>query len=140
VALAVGNALRLYRYDLELQPKSDVKGYEYLSIIINKYRQQNTYKLLQKFSLESQTINTFTCANGFVSSMSFCVTWCGNAIDILLCAGSNRSISVYDAAAHHCVTTFEDAHAKPVHTIVMAANCATASSVPRSMVMSVVVV
>lgn len=53
---------------------------------------------------------------------------------MILCAGSNRSVYVYDAAAGRNAAVFEDAHSKPVHTIVMAANSATASVVPMSMV------
>eukprot|EP00698_Gefionella_okellyi_P009607 TRINITY_DN2459_c0_g1_i4.p1 TRINITY_DN2459_c0_g1~~TRINITY_DN2459_c0_g1_i4.p1 ORF type:complete len:730 (-),score=168.58 TRINITY_DN2459_c0_g1_i4:73-2262(-) len=105
--LAAGSDLRIYKFAIDEKPRSDVKG------------QQSTYKLLQRHSMEAQNLVTFACVNGFMSNL-------------VLCAGSNRTVSVYDAAVNKTVASFEDAHSRPVHTIAMAAASAVCASIPPS--------
>ncbi|XP_074657849.1 WD repeat-containing protein 27-like [Tubulanus polymorphus] len=94
ILLTCGNSFSLYKYHLD-PVKSDIK----------RYVSSSRYKLVKKFQMDNmQSISAFTAVNSFYSY-------------IVLIAGSNKSIDVYDMNSGKSVLLLEDIHTKPVHQI-----------------------
>eukprot|EP00798_Chlamydomonas_sp_ICE-L_P014831 gene14831-20884_t len=109
IILATSSKLHVYRYKLCGGDKMDD---------IERLRNNNRYRLAGTYSSPAQAIINFSCVNAFLSPLA-----------ILAC--SNRSVEVLDVATMTCVSTIEDAHARPVHTIVQSASASLFTSHPR---------
>ncbi|XP_056326612.1 WD repeat-containing protein 27 [Danio aesculapii] len=90
--LASGSNLMLYLYHLD-NTKDDIK----------RYKQRSKFKLAGKFSMKSGTdITSISAVNDFYSY-------------IVLAAGADRTIQVFDMNRGSLVTQISDAHCRAVH-------------------------
>ncbi|XP_046849927.1 WD repeat-containing protein 27-like [Xenia sp. Carnegie-2017] len=96
ILISSGNFLHLYKYHLDFN-KDDLK----------RYRSKGHYKLVTSLSLDKAlNMTSFTCINGFYSY-------------IVICAGSSRSIQVFDMNVERSLRTLEDVHTRSVHCVQM---------------------
>ncbi|XP_028409682.1 WD repeat-containing protein 27-like isoform X2 [Dendronephthya gigantea] len=96
ILISSGNSLFMYKYYLDFT-KDDLK----------RYQSKSHYKLVTSLPLgKAQTITNFSCINGFFSY-------------IVICAGSDRSLEIFDVNVNRSLKTLEDVHARNVHCIKM---------------------
>ncbi|CAH1264288.1 WDR5B [Branchiostoma lanceolatum] len=94
VLLSCGSAISMFKFHLD-QTKDDIK----------RYQTKSRYKLVKTLTMEkTQQITALSAVNGFYSY-------------IVLCAGSNRSMEVFDMNVARSVRTIPDVHSRPVHAI-----------------------
>ncbi|XP_061172644.1 WD repeat-containing protein 27-like isoform X2 [Saccostrea echinata] len=91
--LTSSNTLHVYKYHLD-PTKQDIKRY------VNKSR----YKQVQSFTVDAQYITAMSAVNDFYSY-------------IVMCAGSSKTLEVYDMNVGKCVRVISDVHTRPVHCI-----------------------
>ncbi|KAK3285759.1 hypothetical protein CYMTET_6648 [Cymbomonas tetramitiformis] len=96
IVLASGGKVYLYRYLLNEDPTNDLK----------RLQNSNKYRLVQQFTSTSNTVTSLACSNGILSNL-------------VLCAGSNRAVEALDLGEGRWVRAIEDAHSRPVHTLVL---------------------
>ncbi|CAG9466750.1 unnamed protein product [Pedinophyceae sp. YPF-701] len=97
IALACGNKLHLYRYEI---------GAEKAANDLDRLRASNRYRQLAALPTAAQAITALTAANRVLSHL-------------VLAATSNRAVEVIDLAAGRTARTLPDAHARPVHTLAL---------------------
>ncbi|XP_078674143.1 WD repeat-containing protein 27-like isoform X2 [Branchiostoma floridae x Branchiostoma belcheri] len=94
VLLTSGSAINMFKFHLD-PTKDDIK----------RYQTKSRYKLVKTLTMEkTQQITALSAVNGFYSY-------------IVLCAGSNKSMEVFDMNVARSVRTIPDAHTRPVHAI-----------------------
>lgn len=93
ILLTSGNTLYMYKYYLE-QTKDDIK----------RYLSNSKYKQVTSLAIDSQQITAASAVNGFYSY-------------IVMCAGTNKSISIFDMNVCRKVRIMPDVHTRPVHVI-----------------------
>lgn len=93
ILLTSGNTLYMYKYYLE-QTKDDIK----------RYLSNSKYKQVTSLSIDSQQITATSAVNGFYSY-------------IVMCAGTNKSVSVFDMNVGRNVRIMTDVHTRPAHVI-----------------------
>lgn len=91
--LTSSNTLYMYKYHLD-PTKQDIK----------RYVSKSKYKQVQSFTMDAQYITALSAVNDFYSY-------------IVMCAGSSKSLEVYDMNVGKCVRTIADIHTRPVHCI-----------------------
>ncbi|XP_035688084.1 WD repeat-containing protein 27-like [Branchiostoma floridae] len=92
ILLTCGSAISMFKYHLD-PTKDDIK----------RYQPKSRYKLVKTFTMEkTQHITALSAVNGFYSY-------------IVLCAGSNKSMEVFDMNVARSIRTIPDAHTRPVH-------------------------
>nr|XP_022329336.1 WD repeat-containing protein 27-like [Crassostrea virginica] len=91
--LTSSNTLYMYKYHLD-PTKQDIKRY------LNKSK----YKQVQSFAVDAQSITALSAVNDFYSY-------------IVMCAGSSKSLEIYDMNVGKCARTITDVHTRPVHCI-----------------------
>lgn len=89
-----GNCLYLYKYCIDTEKPDDVK----------RYQNNSRYKLVKTFQQQAQQITAMSCVNEFHSY-------------IILCAGSNKNIEVYDMNVGRSARVMQNVHCRPVHCI-----------------------
>ncbi|KAK2193214.1 hypothetical protein NP493_16g01035 [Ridgeia piscesae] len=92
--LTCGNIFYLYKFHLDTR-KSDIKRY----LSNNRYKVVSTFEMVQ-----SQQITAFSAVNSFHSYLA-------------LCAGSDKSLEVFDLNVGRSVLTLPSIHTRSVHTI-----------------------
>ncbi|KAK3591286.1 hypothetical protein CHS0354_004335 [Potamilus streckersoni] len=93
VLLSCGYTFYLYKFHLD-PTKEDVK----------RYHSKSKYKLVQTWATDAQQITALSAINAFYSY-------------IVLCAGSNKSLEVYDMNAGTQIRKLTDVHTRPIHDI-----------------------
>lgn len=94
VLLACGNSLRMYACHLD-SSKNDIQ----------RYKERSKYKMASCLTMASaQTITAAAATNEFYSYL-------------VICAGSDRSLEVFDFNVNRCIRTIPDAHARQVHAV-----------------------
>ncbi|XP_064402909.1 WD repeat-containing protein 27-like isoform X2 [Halichondria panicea] len=93
--LATSNTLLLYKYHLDTSRSDDIK----------RYQSGTRYRQVSSLSLESaQSITAMSAINDFHSY-------------IVLVAGSNRAVEVFDMNVGRSIRTHTDAHTRPPHCL-----------------------
>ncbi|XP_071111369.1 WD repeat-containing protein 27-like [Haliotis cracherodii] len=93
VLLTCGSSLHLYKYYLDAA-RDEIK----------RYLTKSRYKLVQSWATQSQTITSMTAINAFHSHL-------------VICAGSNRDIEVFDLNQGTLATVIQDTHTRPSHSV-----------------------
>ncbi|XP_076099773.1 WD repeat-containing protein 27-like isoform X1 [Mytilus galloprovincialis] len=93
ILLTSGNTLYMYKYHLE-QTKDDIK----------RYLSTSKYKQVTSLAIESQQITAASAVNDFYSY-------------IVMCAGTNKSVTVFDMNVGRNVRIMADVHTRPAHVI-----------------------
>ncbi|XP_078000774.1 WD repeat-containing protein 27-like [Glandiceps talaboti] len=95
ILVTCGNTMYMYKYHLDDKPRDDIK----------RYLTNNRYKLVKTLQMDrAQQLTALSSVNGFHSY-------------IILCAGSNKSMEVFDMNTAQSVRILPDVHTRPVHTI-----------------------
>ncbi|XP_041373543.1 WD repeat-containing protein 27-like [Gigantopelta aegis] len=93
ILLSSAGKLYLYKYHLDSN-KDDIK----------RYVSKSFYRLVQQWETDSVTLTCVAAVNAFHSH-------------VVVCAGSNRNIELFDMNEGKLVSTIADSHSRPVHSI-----------------------
>eukprot|EP01137_Pigoraptor_chileana_P016279 Opistho-2@72975 len=95
VMIAAGGGLHMFKFHADDERVDDVK----------RYKTNNRYKLVKEFQMgNAQGMTDFGCVNGFHSYA-------------VVCAGTDRSIEVFDMNVGKSAVTIADAHTRSIHAV-----------------------
>ncbi|OQR82105.1 hypothetical protein THRCLA_11123 [Thraustotheca clavata] len=108
IALAVGNALKLIQYDIDMAyAQGCISAKKTKKKAIEALENHSSAKTMASFRFENvQTLTGIACANAFLSHL-------------IVATCSDRSIRIIDVAQSKTVRTIENSHSRPAHSIVL---------------------
>lgn len=105
VVSSYSNRLTLYHYQVDLKQKQKKKSVVTIRELQSQHLARQKFKIAASFEVpDLKQINSLTCNNSFLTHL-------------IICAGSNKNIYVYDASTNKIVCTFKDAHDRAPHTV-----------------------
>jgi WD40 repeat protein len=96
ILLAAANRLMLFKYKLDDTAGDDIK----------RLKKQHKFKLVSSSEMRAKEVTCFSCHNSFHSNM-------------VVAAGSSRSVEVWDHATAQRVLEIPDAHERPIGRLVL---------------------